>query len=405
MMKRQYMNLICALLYLALCLVGFPTVNLYAQEQDGLSSIRWSPNGEFIAGGYSSGTLRVWNASTGEILMEVQGRPNSITDVAWSPDGLRLASTNAVDAFVQVWNVADSSLVTELNGEAFNGGVAYVAWNPRGTMLASIVFSETSPLRIWSVQGDQFELLPISDSFAAFDLEWSPDGNQLAVASFNGVFTFNAFSPENFVKTNVAPPALHLAWSPDSLHLAASDMEGLIYLVNTQTAQTISTMQGRARDNEHGISTLAWSPDGQRLAVDDWDGTIQIWDTATSTLLESYSLSRQGSRNLITWSPYGGRLALGNAAPVVQAQMSQAAVDMTVATADFQIIVPLPSLETLSAVQSLCMTPEQIREVGTPAVEQLGVFEQAVEQAASDSIPSACAADLLALTEALETQP
>jgi WD40 repeat protein len=54
-----------------------------------VSSVAWSPDGERLAGGSSEGAAKIWGAKTGKELLDLSGR-----GVTWSPDGKRLATGN-----------------------------------------------------------------------------------------------------------------------------------------------------------------------------------------------------------------------------------------------------------------------------------------------------------------------
>lgn len=55
-------------------------------------SVDWNPNGKLIANGGEDGTIRIWNAETGEQIQLIDLGDNvSVKSVAWSPDGTQLA--------------------------------------------------------------------------------------------------------------------------------------------------------------------------------------------------------------------------------------------------------------------------------------------------------------------------
>jgi WD40 repeat protein len=62
----------------------------------------FSPDGSLVATGRSDGTVRLFEASTGEQRLVLPGNACEITDVAFSADGAKLASASGCDP-VRVW--------------------------------------------------------------------------------------------------------------------------------------------------------------------------------------------------------------------------------------------------------------------------------------------------------------
>jgi WD40 repeat protein/tRNA A-37 threonylcarbamoyl transferase component Bud32 len=76
---------------------------MYHGHSQRVLAVAWSPDGLHLASGGDDGTAQVWDADTGEARMYYQGHMGPVSAIAWSPDGKHIASGGA-DRTVQVWD-------------------------------------------------------------------------------------------------------------------------------------------------------------------------------------------------------------------------------------------------------------------------------------------------------------
>ncbi|KAF9503231.1 hypothetical protein BS47DRAFT_1322867 [Hydnum rufescens UP504] len=110
----------------------------------GVYSVAFSPNGLQLASGSEEGTLYLWDAMSGEHTATLQGHSDCITSLAFSPNGLWLAS-GSWDETLCLWDVMLGTCTVTLQGHS--DSVSSVAFSPDGLRLAS--GSDDHTLCLW----------------------------------------------------------------------------------------------------------------------------------------------------------------------------------------------------------------------------------------------------------------
>ena len=151
---------------------------------DSVTSLAWSPNGQFLAMGSFVGEkfTKIWHADTGT-LKHTLACKGAVFGVSWHPGGTRLA-TASCDGTARVWDTVTGKRVLSLSvaekGE--ENDVWDVSWNPNGRWLAT--GSEDGTARVWDVTSGK-ELVKLRHDGPVHSVAWSPDGTRLATGSYD----------------------------------------------------------------------------------------------------------------------------------------------------------------------------------------------------------------------------
>jgi len=213
----------------------------------------------------------------------LKGHSDYVTSVAWSPNGQYLASTSR-DNLICLWNVSSGGLLRTLAGHT--AWVKSVAWSPDGLLLASGSNDET--IRLWDAASGKQETV-IRQNGWAFWVAWSPDGQHLASASSeNTIHLWEAVSGRHLkALTGHTSSVVSVVWSPDGYHLASASADKTIRLWEAASGKAIRILE------EHSgyVSCATFSSNGRWLASKSWDDTVRLWRCDTwdcVTVLEEY---------------------------------------------------------------------------------------------------------------------
>jgi WD40 repeat protein len=247
----------------------------------GVLNLAFSPDGSRLATCGRDGTVRLWDATSGELQRTLTGLPDTYNEVAWSPDGERIVA-GSFRAHVGLW-------------DATNGT------EPDGSMLAQAGAFRDGKLRIWSRDGAELASLT---AVVVDELAWSADGSLVAAIARNGMVTvWDGVSAEPAL---IAPMAGAMAWAPEGARLAIpreGDHAVLIY----EGTRLVASLPGHT-DTVH---SLAWSADGRRLLSASKDKSARVWDIALALapVSELATLVAERTRlqvDVLTVTPLGG---------------------------------------------------------------------------------------------------
>ena len=138
------------------------------------------------------------------------------------------------------------------------------------------------------------------------EMQYSPDGKLLAVASGIGVWLYDVTTHrEAALLTEHTSGVDFLAFSPDGRTFASGGADGTIILSGPIVQLDKSTGEQKTLvGHTHWISSLAFSPDGKVLASDSRDGTIRLWDVITGE--EKYVLKKDsGEATMLSFTADG----------------------------------------------------------------------------------------------------
>jgi WD40 repeat protein len=266
-------------------------------------SLDFSPDGSQLAVGIDGwGEVLLVDTTAGKVQHELSGERAMrayVRDVAFSPDGLLLASTQYRNhnAGVVVWDIATTNKLRELPSPS--GGPSKVCFSVDGALLAG-VSSFDSTLEVWKTATGERVTEIEGHVRAPLQLHFSSDGKSLISASDDGTIRFweTATGRQTSVLShadgdaNVSRWVRSMAVSPDDRLVVSSSLDDTVRLWDATTGKEIYRWPGHGRLG--GYRGVAFSRDGRRVVSVGDDYRVYVWDVKTGKAIEENRLAPTG---------------------------------------------------------------------------------------------------------------
>jgi len=179
-------------------------VSRLAPLAGGGSNIDFSPDGTRLAAAYGL-SVRLWDLGNGEEIDYISGTGG---EVAWCPDGPRVAITSNGTGPVRIWDADARREVQVLDGA--KDPVTTVAWSPDGKRLAAAGVDPN--IRVWDVSTGQELLRLPGHQGRVMKVAWSPDGKRLGSVGLDGTIRVWGAAPRAAWLPSKAEAHNNLAW-------------------------------------------------------------------------------------------------------------------------------------------------------------------------------------------------
>ncbi|MHC4177321.1 MAG: protein kinase domain-containing protein [Planctomycetota bacterium] len=291
-------------------------LRLLVHHEGQVRAVAFTPDGSRILAGGSDGTVRLWEAATGQPVGSPLKHKAPVTALAVSPDGSRIVAA-CEDGTVRLWNA--SKLEPIGKPIEHEGRVRGVVFNRDGSQIVTVGGDDA--IRTWDVN----ELQPVGEPLkpgyphviaatsaglrALVKVQhnrcqlWDIDRREAIGQDWEHTWWPRAISPDGSKFVATRPGVLMRFWEAETGKPATPEIRqgGTVYALavspdgsrivsggNTRAAIVWDAATGEPvgaplRQQRSDILALTFSHDGTRILVGSADGTVRLWDVARDT--------------------------------------------------------------------------------------------------------------------------
>jgi serine/threonine protein kinase/WD40 repeat protein len=255
--------------------------------EDTLTTLAFSPDGKWLASGagYSESEIRLWDINSGQQAGRLEGHRAWVPGLVFGTDSRSLASASA-DQTIRVWDMISKQSTAILRGHQHE--VWRIALLQDNATVVSA--SKDGVLAVWDTKLTRQESQFATLSKRIYAWMFSPDSQSIVTVDAHGVvarWQGPGFKEDESLLTLNLSEGEPFAISPATGHLAARQAQDRIDIWDLAARKPIQVIRA-----PHGSMIWTFTARGNQLLT--WEGKldgviVSVWDVATGQLAHSWT--------------------------------------------------------------------------------------------------------------------
>ncbi len=242
-----------------------------------------SPDGSTIVTGARNGTIRLWDAKSGEATQTLTSSVGGVEEAVIDPSGRWLVAVG--DGGAWRWDLDQRDPQAAAVDES-GGALWSAAFSEDGTRLATA--AENGVVRIydtatWTEVGE-----PFTEAVDFLSVAFTPDGTRVLAGTGGGrVYVWDAATGEPVAYSPIAAHGTNDVWElvphPDGDLVATGSSDGTARVWSLRTGALVATPFA----DLDGVEGLVWSADGEALYAGGDDGLVHEYQLDDGAMASS----------------------------------------------------------------------------------------------------------------------
>jgi WD40 repeat protein/DNA-binding SARP family transcriptional activator len=294
-------------------------------------SVAWSPDSKRLITGSSDGTAKVWEISREgvqeRLSLSAQETGSGVVGVAFSPDGTRVMAGDAGITAVKVWDLGPTGNAEWANLPAAGRPAAEFMPDGRRVVTTSsrgAGFESGRALTVWDLEtGRELRTIgPATDFFRFYAFDMRSDGGTIALGGTStpgglggasAARAWDASTGEEIYRIGHRLDVNEVAYSPDGEYLATASYDGTAKIVDRsgRLIQVLGETTGPSF-GQFNFSDVAFSFDGRLVATAQelyaQRFRVMIWDWARGGRVHTFDADSPVPQ--VDFDPTGPRVVL-----------------------------------------------------------------------------------------------
>lgn len=277
--------------------------NFFGHTAD-VSSVSFSPNGQFVLTASGDHTAKMWNARTGEEIHTFTGHTGAVTSALFSPNG-RLVLTSSGDGTARLWDAEMGDAIRSFEGHTSQLNSA--AFSPDGRYV--LTTSSDKSTRLWDADtGELIRIFRGHSSIVTF-ATFSPDGKYVLMANRDKVAKLSETETGAEIRTFKGHShfVTHATFSSDGQFILTASWDKTVRMWDAVTGAEVRVFRG----HESYVTSAVFSPSGRHVLTAGGDRTVRIWNARTGEAIRIVK-GHSSAVNAAEYSPDGRSVLTGS---------------------------------------------------------------------------------------------